>query len=56
MPELRDKVWEVLHSTADKPTPERVDALVALVNEEKSKSYGVGFHDGTRKVGPFIGR
>lgn len=56
MPEIREKVWEVLHDTADKSTPERVDAFVRLINDEKGQSYNIGFQDGTRKVGPFIGR
>lgn len=52
---VRDGVWSVLHETADRPTPERVNALVRLINDEKAKSYNIGFHDGTRKVGPFVG-
>lgn len=50
MPELRDKVWTALHETADRPTPDRVDALVHLINEEKAQSYNIGFQDGARKV------
>lgn len=56
MPDIRDKVWEVLAETANATPRERVDAFVRLINEEKSKSYGIGFHDGTRKTRPFLGR
>jgi hypothetical protein len=55
MPELRDRVWDVIHETSQLPTPSRIDRLVELINEEKSKSYGIGYQDGSRKVGPFIG-
>jgi hypothetical protein len=54
MPELRDRVWEVIHETAELPTPARIDRLVELINDEKAKSYGIGYQDGSRKVGPFI--
>lgn len=50
MPELRDRVWDIIHQTAELPTPARIDRLVELVNEEKAKSYGIGFQDGARKV------
>lgn len=50
MPELRDKVWDVIHETAQLPTPARIDRIVELINEEKAKSYGIGFQDGARKV------
>lgn len=50
MPELRDRVWEIIHETSELPTPARIDRLVELVNEEKAKSYGIGFQDGARKV------
>lgn len=50
MPDLRDKVWDVLHSTAERSTPDRVTALVRLINEEKAQSYSIGFQDGARKV------
>jgi hypothetical protein len=54
MTSIRDKVWTVLASKRE--LTERVDALVDLLNEEKARSYGIGYHDGTRKVAPFIGR
>lgn len=50
MPDLRDKVWEVLHATANRPTPVMVTALVRLINDEKSLSYGIGVQDGARKM------
>lgn len=50
MPELRDRVWDLIHETAQAPTPVRIDRIVELVNEEKSKSYGIGFQDGARKA------
>lgn len=53
MPELRDQVWTVLATKAE--LAERVDALVGLINDEKAKAYGIGYSDGTRKVGPMIG-
>lgn len=51
MPELRDRVWVVLATKRE--LAERVDALVDLINEEKAKSYGIGFQDGQRRS-PFI--
>ena len=51
MPELRDTVWTVLATKFELAA--RVDALVALINEEKSKSYAIGYQDGGRKVRPF---
>lgn len=50
---LRDRVWVVLATKRE--LAERVDALVDLINDEKSKSYGIGYHDGGRKTSPFIG-
>jgi hypothetical protein len=52
MPELRDKVWEIL--AEEQELPARVDKLVDLINTEKSHSYGIGYQDGSRKVAPFI--
>ena len=48
MPELRDRVWTVLATKRE--LAQRVDALVDLINEEKAKSYGIGYSDGARKV------
>lgn len=50
MPELRDRVWDVIHETAQLTTPARIDRLVELINEEKAKSYGLGYQDGARKM------
>lgn len=50
MPELRDRVWDVIHQTSELPTPARIDRLVELINEEKAKSYGIGYNDGVRKA------
>lgn len=47
--QLRDRVWDALHRTAEQRTPDRVDTLVDLINEEKSKSYGLGYQDGQRR-------
>jgi hypothetical protein len=52
VPELRDKVWEILAEESELPA--RVDRLVDLINTEKSHSYGIGYQDGARKSAPFI--
>lgn len=54
MPELRDSVWVVL--VTKRELAQRVDALVDLINDEKAKSYGIGYQDGSRKTAPFFGR
>jgi len=50
MPEIRELVWVVLATKAE--LPDRVDALVDLINDEKAKSYGIGFQDGQRRKLP----
>lgn len=52
MAELRDRVWTVLATKSE--LTERVDALVDLINEEKAKSYGIGYQDGARRSAPFV--
>lgn len=47
MPAIRDRVWTVLASKRE--LPDRVDALVDLINDEKAKSYGIGYNDGARR-------
>jgi hypothetical protein len=49
MPEIRDLVGRVLRETNDAPAAVRIDRLVELVNDEKAKSYGIGFQDGQRR-------
>lgn len=48
MPEIRDRVAGIL--AADKTDAERVDMLVRLIGDEKSKSYGIGYQDGQRRI------
>jgi hypothetical protein len=45
---IRDRVWAVLATKRE--LAERVDALVDLLNDEKAKSYGIGYQDGARKM------
>lgn len=50
MPEIHDRVRATLAAAADKTDAERVDMLVRLIGDEKSKSYGIGYQDGQRRI------
>lgn len=50
---IRDRVEEALRR-APRSGPTQAAAVLHIIEEEKRKSYNMGYHDGARRSAPYI--